>query len=195
MSVSQDTSSSGQTSQSQNSDGGSNQSKKKKNKSNQKKVCIITCVILAVLALLIGICVVASSLLFGGSLLAAFNFVVEEADEIEAQLVQPVCRESKMTLSEQDYKKYFSQDYRSKWTISDAEESLDTVFPSGYDCDDLDFEGFFEMLQKGFSVSVNYENGETTGSYGFTHDDGTYITLGLYKEEGIWKIDSITYTK
>lgn len=191
MVKSQTTSSPDQTSQLQVSGGNSNRSKNK----NKKKGCIITCVILAVLALLIGICVVVSSLLFGGGLLAAFNFVVEEADEIEAQLVQPVCKESKMTLSEQDYKKYFSQDYRNKWTIIDAEKDLNTVFPSGYDCDDLDFEGFIDMLQRGFSVSVNYENGETTGSYGFTHEDGTYVTLGLYKEDGLWKIDSITYTK
>ncbi|MBN1618764.1 hypothetical protein JW887_05500 [Candidatus Dojkabacteria bacterium] len=154
-----------------------------------KTLLIITGAIVAIMML----CFVTLGILVWVSAKNMFDPALEAKSEILVQLC-----ENSDSLTQSDYEKYFSSDFKLDNTISETQEILtDEMFPSGFDCDSLDTQNLIEMLQSGQSiyVSTNLEYDITYSSIEFSYptDKGSVKVILTSTNDKPYEINYVSY--
>ena len=148
----------------------------------KKKILIIA----GASCLVIVLCCVAGFL--GGSVV--MNKITAHGFEAKDEVVLTICK-NKDDFDNTMYKKYFTEDFRSKMDFQETEDLVDEVFPSDFSCEDLETSGIIQLLKSSQSISVNVVNGFETITFEYnTSSERISMTIVSDGDEG-YQIDDI----
>lgn len=117
--------------------------------------------------------------------------LIEDYTAIQEKVVQPICINRK-TLTNEMYLSTFTQEYRSKYSLIVAKESLNDIFNENFDCDSINTHNFTELFTKGISIHITKSTSGNTAEISFNTDSGKRsIRILLKAEDGSWKVDEI----
>lgn len=145
-------------------------------KKNNKKVIIILLLVFLVIPLL---CCGAFFLLFS----TVFGAVNDKKDEVMNAVLMDLCN----THGDLTFAQY-GQWFDSSIDYEDAITSTETIFPQGYDCNELVNKSFLDTVLAGESVSYSNENGRE--SMEISINEGFF---SLKKSREVWIINEIDY--
>jgi len=126
-------------------------------------------IILLILGLLVLCC--------GGVLVGGYVFgskAVMEAMKPVQDMTVYLC-ENKATFSQEDYEKYFSENYRNVYTLEAAQSLIQEMFTEDFVCQDIYVDNILDMLKSGQVFGVSTENGVTSGAYTLMVGEKVYV--------------------
>lgn len=152
-------------------------------------------IILAVIFAILSICCIVFGLL---AIRPLFAQLFQEIDYIREEKIIALC-EAKDSLTINNYKKWFNQDFLATHDFVETKETLDMAFPEGLACESLKTDGIIDSLLKGQSFHIQYEHGSDTADFTYPYkvitDSGkvqtSYVTFYFEKSGDEWLIEQI----
>ncbi|MBN2015467.1 hypothetical protein JW766_01405 [Candidatus Dojkabacteria bacterium] len=121
---------------------------------------------------------------------------------VKEKIVKDLCSNND-NLSQEDYNRFFTEDYKKEQDYEDMKQYIDYIFPSTFRCSVFEATSYSELEKKSITFVMNVPNRDYDASLNYPagmSDSGTGFNLGVSiyfvkDSSGNWKISDIKSTE